>query len=236
MVNILPRSAWTTARNGRAGRPMSASRMFGVAIHYPAAGNVTYRGRTREQVAALLRGWRSFHVNTRGWADIGYNFAIDGQGRIWDLTGFNIGAHAGAIGNPTRVGVLFIVGNNEQPSAAMLAAFRDLRAHVVARYPKATAVEGHQQVPGNATACPGAPIMALIRSGELTKPPTPDAPATRGRRIDRALEGLKAEIQRLKKARDAAKRNGREVRRKRIVRAIRRTRRARKALKKINKK
>ena len=38
---------------------------------------------TADQVPAILRGIYDFHVNGRGWSDVGYNFLIDRFGRIW---------------------------------------------------------------------------------------------------------------------------------------------------------
>lgn len=180
MATILPRSAWTKTSNGRAGRPLDKSRVVGIAVHYPAAGSANLSALTKTQVASRLEGWRKLHTSApRNWADIGYNFAVDGAGRIWDLTGYNIGAHAGATGNPTRVGVLFVIGDTEKPTTKMLEAFAALRAHILKSYPKATKIEGHQQVPGNQTSCPGKPLMALIQSGKIlpTKPSAKPAPA-----------------------------------------------------------
>src|SRR5688500_348547 len=87
MTTYLPRSAWTdTARGGSA---LSGSKLIGCSVHYPASGLVTMADFTREQIAARLRGYRDFHVNTRGWSDIGYQVGIDGQGRVWDLRGID---------------------------------------------------------------------------------------------------------------------------------------------------
>ena len=44
-------------------------------------------------VPALLRAIYAFHVHTRGWFDIGYNFLIDRYGRIWE-------GRAGGIAEP----------------------------------------------------------------------------------------------------------------------------------------
>ncbi|MEM9521137.1 MAG: S-layer homology domain-containing protein [Actinomycetota bacterium] len=38
---------------------------------------------TEADVPALLRGIQRFHMDTRGWDDIAYNFVIDRFGRIW---------------------------------------------------------------------------------------------------------------------------------------------------------
>ncbi|KQP81561.1 peptidoglycan-binding protein [Aeromicrobium sp. Leaf291] len=169
-VTYIPRSEWTNTKNGRAGRALDVARVDGFAVHYPADGNVTLGRLSRAQVAAKLRAYRQVHLNKK-WADIGYNYAIDQAGRIWFLTGDNVGAHANVVGNTRRIGVLFVVGNNEPISPEAIEAFRALRADKRRKFTKATLVQGHQQVPGNSTACPGAPLMALVRSGALSKAP-----------------------------------------------------------------
>ena len=172
-MSILPRTAWTSATNGRAGRALKAADTIALTVHYPALGNGTYGNLAQAAVAELLRGWRALHIKSpRNWADIGYNYAIDGQGRTWNLTGNNRGAHAGTLkANATTVGIVLILGNNEQPTPAMLAAFRALRTHLLKSLPKATKVVGHQHWIN--TECPGKPLAALIESGGLIADPDP---------------------------------------------------------------
>lgn len=170
MTLFIPRAAWTATAPSSNGRWRD---VLGVAVHYPADGNVTNADLTQSQVAAKLRGYRNYHVNTRGWGDIGYNFAVDQAGRVWELRGMdNVGAHCASRSNPdanTRyVGVLFVVGNAEQPTAAAVEAFKDLRTRILARFPAAVQVVGHGQVPGAQTACPGQHLLALAGDGTLT--------------------------------------------------------------------
>ena len=74
-----------------------------------------------------------FHVNTRGWDDIGYNFLIDRYGGIWEGRAGGIekgiqGAHAAGF-NSYSFGVAFI-GNHVStgPTAAAEAALEELIA------------------------------------------------------------------------------------------------------------
>ena len=39
---------------------------------------------SRDQVPAQLRGISSYHTQSKGWSDIGYNFVVDRFGRIWE--------------------------------------------------------------------------------------------------------------------------------------------------------
>jgi hypothetical protein len=39
---------------------------------------------TRAEVPGLLRSIYAYHVKSRGWSDIGYNFLVDRFGRIWE--------------------------------------------------------------------------------------------------------------------------------------------------------
>lgn len=177
MVTILPRSAWTRTKNGRAGRTLSKSAVTSITLHYPGSGNVTYAGRSKAQIAALLEGWRKLHTSApRRWADIGYNYAVDQAGRIWYLTGYNRGAHAGGsgIGNSTSIGVLLIVGNKEEPTEEMIASVRALRDTIRRTFPKATAVVPHSR--WTSTACPGDKIQALIEQDAFTSSAPAPAP------------------------------------------------------------
>ena len=55
--------------------------------------SVTANGYSSGEVPAILRSIYYFHTHVRGWNDIGYNFAVDAYGRIWE-------ARAGGIDQP----------------------------------------------------------------------------------------------------------------------------------------
>ncbi|SDT69538.1 peptidoglycan recognition family protein [Jiangella sp. DSM 45060] len=173
------RGVWTpTAAKGD---PLPAADVDEIDVHYPASGNVRLQGLSEAQVASRLRGWRDYHVNQRGWVDIGYNMAVDGAGRIWTLRGLDrVGAHAASDSNPSQnrhsIGVLFVIGDDEEPTTACINAFRQLRADILKRSPRATRLRGHQQVNGASTECPGDPLMDLISAGVLAGSPRPTDP------------------------------------------------------------
>jgi hypothetical protein len=181
MVEYLPRSAWTSTAAG--GATLTGSKLLGTSVHYPGDGNVIYAGLTRDQVAGKLRAYRSYHVNTRGWSDIGYQVAGDQAGRVWDLRGIGrVPAASASDANPDANqewgAFLMVIGNSEAPSPALIEAFRHWRFHRwLTRWVGKTAVRGHRQVPGAQTSCPGSRVVALIDNGTLLqRPGTAPAP------------------------------------------------------------
>lgn len=174
---FLERSAWTSSLRG--GAVLTGSKLVGLAVHWPGSTTPAYGVESQDTVARRLRGWRDYHVGTRGWSDIGYNIAIDQAGRVWDLRGITrVGAHAASSSNRDAnheyVGVLLILGATEDPTSAMVQAFRAFRSDVfLKRWPGRTAIRGHGDVPGASTACPGPAARAAISSGALIESPEP---------------------------------------------------------------
>ncbi|RBY77802.1 hypothetical protein DQ238_14155 [Geodermatophilus sp. TF02-6] len=71
-------------------------------LHHTAGAN----DYTADQVPAILRGIYTYHAQTRGWGDIGYNVLVDKFGRLWEgraggLASTVIGAHAGGFNTGT---------------------------------------------------------------------------------------------------------------------------------------
>jgi len=178
-VKIISRSEWTSGKTGSNGTYRD---VLGMVAHWPADGYKTHSG-DRAHVKAMLQSYRRYHVGTRGWQDIGYNFAIDMAGNVWEGRGMrNVGAHCASAANPganTRyVGVIFIVGSQQDLTPKAVAAFYDLQKEVLKAFPGATQVLGHRQVRGASTTCPGNRVLAAL-SGQ--KPaPSKTAPSKSG--------------------------------------------------------
>ncbi|MEK8227997.1 hypothetical protein NKG05_20780 [Oerskovia sp. M15] len=69
--------------------------MKGAVVHHTAGNN----GYASSDVPTIIRGIYSYHVLSRGWPDIGYNFLVDRFGRIWEgraggIDRAIVGAHA----------------------------------------------------------------------------------------------------------------------------------------------
>lgn len=119
-----------------------------------------------------VREIQNFHMDTRGWSDIGYNFLVDQHGRAYEGRGWlGIGAHV-AGHNTATVGVC-VIGNwtDTRPPTAALATISDLYREAVRRKGRSLSVFGHRDL--GSTACPGGDLYGWVRS-ELAgyRPPT----------------------------------------------------------------
>jgi|GEM_PF-3606473 len=169
---LLPRSWWTSTPKGfprLSARRLDQEKVRTLVPHYPAAGDVSYADPTPEQTQNRLRNWRNLHVNTHGWADLGYPFWIDQAGRVGIGAGWTHAAAHASQNNFVSLGVLFIVGNNERPSKDARRAFRRLGRWLRENYfPNLVAVMDHGRLPGEATSCAGRPIRADVNAGNLS--------------------------------------------------------------------
>ncbi|GFY44497.1 peptidoglycan recognition protein 1 [Trichonephila inaurata madagascariensis] len=113
----------------------------------------------------MMRTIQNFHIDDRGWDDIGYNFLIGGDGRVYMGRGWDrVGAHTYGF---NRIAVAFsLMGDfsHKLPSELMLNATTNLiecaknENHVVANYK----LHGHRDA--GCTECPGSAFYNLIKT------------------------------------------------------------------------
>ncbi|MCX5382082.1 N-acetylmuramoyl-L-alanine amidase [Streptomyces sp. NBC_00083] len=159
-------------------------------VHHTASGN----GYSCAQSASVLRSIYRFHVKSSGWRDIGYNFAVDKCGNIFEgraggVTKAVLGAHTlGFNTDSTGIAVLGTY-NRVNPSAAALKAVEQLAAWKLGLYGvnprgkstlvsgggnryrkgrsvKFNAIAGHRD--GFATDCPGARLYSRLGTARVT--------------------------------------------------------------------
>ncbi len=156
----------------------------------------------KDDVPKLLRSIYAYHVEARGWRDVGYNFLVDRFGRIWEgrwggVDKAVVGAHT--LGYNEVAFAMSAIGNFEevQPPQAVLDAYAELFAWKLSKYDiKADAtklwvknrylqgINGHRDT--GQTACPGKYLYAQLptirkqaaaiqrgATGEPTPTPTP---------------------------------------------------------------
>lgn len=107
---------------------------------------------------ARLRQIQSFHMNTNGWCDIGYNYLVSRDGRVWRGRGaVTVGAHV-TNNNTGNIGISFIgTYTSTAPTATQMCSAARLLRRLSMDFSgvdlNRTDVKGHRQYGG--TACPG---------------------------------------------------------------------------------
>ena len=152
---------------------------------------------TEAQVPAIMRSIYAYHVKSRGWSDIGYNFLVDRFGRIWEgrFGGIDkpvVGAHT--LNYNDYSFAMSAIGNFDtvEPPDVMLRAYGQLFAWKLSLHgvnPASTsqkvgrstfqAINGHRDA--GSTACPGRHLYAklpLIRSYASQAAPATPVPVT----------------------------------------------------------
>lgn len=172
-VTIRPRSSWHPDPSRGFSRSLVASQVTGVVLHYPGSAQPVGAA-SADRVALLLRSYRRYHIVYRGWPDIGYCYAVDQAGRVWQCAGDKVAAHSATdvdrTANHTNIGILLVVGNTEPLSDALEASLRALIAQLRGRFSRISRVRGHSQVAGASTGCPGNAARRLIATGDLLDP------------------------------------------------------------------
>ncbi|MCA9302750.1 MAG: N-acetylmuramoyl-L-alanine amidase [Phycisphaerales bacterium] len=148
---VIPRSKWTTGEPRLwLADPMGSVRR--ITVHHDAispAPSGAY-GDSVRRLTAIRKG----HLGN-GWADIGYHYAIDPSGRVWEARPLVLqGAHV-KDQNPNNIGVVMF-GNYEniRPTASAMESLNRLLAHEMARFNiPIRNVYTHRELAS--TACPG---------------------------------------------------------------------------------
>jgi len=161
-VKIIFRSNWA-----KTGPKLNSINMMGrisrITIHHDAMFTTET---SRAWAANRIRGIQRAHFS-RGWADIGYHFVIDPNGRIWEARPLKYqGAHV-SNHNEGNIGIV-VLGDFDQQAvnSAQKISLKALVDHFCKthRIPK-TRIYTHGEL--NTTACPGKNLQAYVN--ELRK-------------------------------------------------------------------
>jgi len=161
---VIPRGSWTSGHTKEwLADPMSPIRR--ITIHHDAI-SPRPSGRYADSVRRL-NAIRSGHLSHR-WADIGYHYAIDPAGRVWQGRPLIYqGAHV-KDQNPGNIGIV-VFGNHQKvrPTEASMRSLNRLVAHEMARFgvPIDRVLTHRELAP---TACPGRFLQ--IRMDQIRRP------------------------------------------------------------------
>jgi putative cell wall-binding protein len=132
---------------------------------------------TAEQVPSLIRSIYAYHVVSRGWRDIGYNFLVDRFGRIWEgrFGGVDkpvVGAHTSGYNDDAFAMSTIGTFTTTQPGPEIVAAYQELFAWKLGVHrvdadsvvnldgTSFPAISGHRDA--NATECPGDALYSAL--------------------------------------------------------------------------
>ncbi|TXL57313.1 SpoIID/LytB domain-containing protein [Aeromicrobium terrae] len=178
---IIMRSQWGASAGGTCSSPVYGATTLGAVIHHTAGSN-TY---TKAQSASIVKATQAYHINSRDWCDIGYNFLVDKYGQIFEgrkggITKPVRAAHSGndPVNQETMGVSLMGTFTSTEPTAAMKDSVAKLVAWRFALYNRPAKgtyslggktlnrIAGHRNVVS--TECPGAKVYAwLSASGGL---------------------------------------------------------------------
>ncbi|MEM8783330.1 MAG: peptidoglycan recognition family protein, partial [Planctomycetota bacterium] len=154
-LHVIPRAAWTRAPVGS-----NINRLDGVnriTVHH--AGGSPFWNTDARSTYRTLESIRGGH-RSNGWADIGYHFIVDRDGRILEGRSLRYqGAHV-KDNNEHNVGVMVLGNFNEQsPSARQLQSLNATLNALAATYQVPVhRVYTHREL--GQTACPGRSLQA----------------------------------------------------------------------------
>jgi len=163
---VIARSAWARGEP----LPLRMNRMLPIrhiTVHHD--GMEPFFATDTRSVSAHLENIRRLH-RRKGWGDIGYHFAVDPAGRVWE--GRSLGWQGAHVKdhNPGNIGIV-VLGNfdHQAPSEAQLAG---IRRHVTAlmrvyNVPMSR-VHTHREWSGANTACPGANLQRSLERMRVT--------------------------------------------------------------------
>ncbi|MFB4312950.1 peptidoglycan recognition family protein [Actinomadura sp. 21ATH] len=141
----------------------------GIVIHYDSA-NQGLAGKSHEACVSYWKRTRQFHMNTRGWLDIGYTAAACVHGYVMEGRGLNKEQAAQPGGNASWYSITLMSGPDEDPTDAQIQAVREFRAWLMDEHGVDGAVRGHRDF--ISTSCPGDRLYRLVQDGTFGQAPS----------------------------------------------------------------
>lgn len=150
-------------REARNALPSSGTQVphqpYRMALHHTAMQRIT----TLQAGIAEMQFIQDFHMNTRGWKDIGYHYCIDDSGRIYEgVPDSIVGTHAGGA-NTGNIGVSMMgYFESVSPPPLMIQGLIDLYAYLSWFYGiNPDSLMGHRDYTPTTT-CPGEAAYAKL--------------------------------------------------------------------------
>lgn len=137
--------------------PIDLAPKHRMAIHHTVSPNRLW---TKSQEKAHVRQIESSHIG-QGWSTVGYSWLVFPSGRVYEGRGER-GLPAAQGGENSGSWAISFVLNGEQKAPSLLAR-RSARRIIKNRRGRLRKLGGHQEFPGQATACPGRKTMPYVK-------------------------------------------------------------------------
>lgn len=178
---VWTREAWQDPRYPVFGPADTASNNDTIVIHYTAADDLIDGdpGEHAEDLPQYMRNMQYSYVTNRGYS-LGYLFAVDWLGGIWQIRGWEYQSAANSAHNEHTWPILVLVDGADAATPEAVRSIQLIGYEAERRAGRPQAVKGHGQLrvetgKGTATACPGAGLQAQVNNGTFNpKGPDPD--------------------------------------------------------------
>ncbi|RZB58820.1 Amidase 2 domain containing protein [Asbolus verrucosus] len=159
-LNIISRDGWG-ARDPTSTQGMANPVPY-VVIHHSESPGACY---SKADCIDAMQSMQNYHMDSNGWADIGYSFGVGSDGNAYTGRGWSrVGAHAPGY-NSQSIGIC-LIGNwmNDVPPSQQLQAVHELIQYGVdnGKISSSYKLVGHREV--TATDCPGDSLYREIQS------------------------------------------------------------------------
>ncbi len=165
-LQVNPRTSWK-AKSLIKHRAVKMSKIFRMTLHHSGEPGGVYASSRWATGREILRIQR-YHQGNKGWADIGYHYIVDREGRVWQGRPVSYqGAHAKGNANRGNVGIV-VLGNYSPRRQSLTQRQRDSLKLLVLKLGRIFDISQdhlytHSQILPGHTTCPGPGINAYAK-------------------------------------------------------------------------
>ena len=165
-LQVIPRTYWK-AKSLVKSRAVKMSKVFRMTLHHSGEPGGVYASSRWANGREILRIQR-YHQGNKGWADIGYHYIVDREGRVWQGRPVSYqGAHAKGDANKGNVGIV-LLGNYSPRKQSLTRRQRDSLKLLVLKLGRIFSISQdhlytHSQILPGHTTCPGPGINAYAK-------------------------------------------------------------------------
>nr|CAD7454711.1 unnamed protein product [Timema tahoe] len=160
--STISRAEWGARTPAVEPQPLAVSPVPYAVVHHGGTKEYCHNQNT---CSAIVRSYQNYHIDTKGWNDIGYSFVIGEDGHVYEGRGWDfVGAHAPGY-NTQSIGICVIGDFSDRlPNEEALTTLSDLISCGVdiGKIGEGYHVIGHRQA--RDTLCPGDTLYKWVEA------------------------------------------------------------------------